>query len=39
MSPFEYEIGGRKKQLIYEHRIWSPYVQEGYENGDAFYGT
>ena len=36
---FEYEIGGKKKQLIYEHRIWSPYVQEGYENGDAFYGT
>jgi predicted dehydrogenase len=36
---FEYEIGGKKKQLIYEHRIWSPYVQEGHENGNAFYGT
>ncbi len=36
---FEYDLGGRKKQLIYEHRIWSPYVQEGYENGNAFYGT
>jgi len=36
---FEYETGGRKKQLIYEHRIWSPYVQEGNENGNAFYGT
>lgn len=35
----EYEIGGKKKQLIYEHRIWSPYVQEGHENGNAFYGT
>jgi predicted dehydrogenase len=30
---------GHKKQLIYEQRDWSPYVQEGYENGDAFYGT
>ncbi len=29
----------KKKQLIYEHRIWSPYFQEGYENGNAFYGT
>ena len=36
---FEYDAGGRKKQLIYEHRIWSPYVQEGHENGNAFYGT
>jgi predicted dehydrogenase len=36
---FEYETGGKKKQLIYEHRIWSPYVQEGHENGNAFYGT
>ena len=36
---FEYEIDGKKKQLIYEHRTWSPYVQEGYENGNAFYGT
>jgi len=31
--------GGRKRQLIYEQRIWSPYVQEGHENGNAFYGT
>ncbi|MBI4326150.1 MAG: Gfo/Idh/MocA family oxidoreductase [Chloroflexi bacterium] len=31
--------GGRKKQLIFEQRIWSPYVQEGHENGNAFYGT
>lgn len=30
---------GRKKQLIFEQRIWSPYVQEGHENGAAFYGT
>jgi len=30
---------GRTKQLIFEQRIWSPYVQEGYENGAAFYGT
>jgi predicted dehydrogenase len=39
---FEYPVegsSGRKKQLIFEQRIWSPYVQEGYENGAAFYGT
>jgi predicted dehydrogenase len=30
---------GRKKQLIFEQRIWTPYKMEGYENGDAFYGT
>lgn len=37
---FEYEgAGARKKQLIYEQRIWSPYVQEGHENGCAWYGT
>ncbi|MCI0640642.1 MAG: Gfo/Idh/MocA family oxidoreductase [Gemmataceae bacterium] len=28
----------RKKQLIFEQRIWTPYKMEGYENGDAFYG-
>jgi len=39
---FEYPAEGktaRKRQLIFEQRIWSPYVQEGYENGAAFYGT
>ncbi|MSU79957.1 MAG: twin-arginine translocation signal domain-containing protein [Gemmataceae bacterium] len=30
---------GRKKQLIYEQRIWTPYKMDGYENGDAYYGT
>jgi predicted dehydrogenase len=30
---------GKKKQLIFEQRIWSPYRQEDYENGAAFYGT
>ncbi len=39
---FEYPADGppegRKKQLIFEQRDWSPYVQEGYENGAAFYG-
>jgi predicted dehydrogenase len=25
--------------LVFEQRDWSPYVQEGYENGAAFYGT
>ena len=39
---FEYPVEGKPgimKQLIFEQRIWSPYVQEGYENGAAFYGT
>ncbi len=38
---FEYEAtkGGHKQQLSFEQRIWSPYRQEGYENGNAFYGT
>jgi predicted dehydrogenase len=30
---------GRKRQMIFEQRDWSPYTQEGYENGAAFYGT
>ena len=30
---------GNPRQLLYEQRIWSPYVQEGFENGNAFYGT
>ncbi|MBX3450791.1 MAG: Gfo/Idh/MocA family oxidoreductase [Planctomycetaceae bacterium] len=25
--------------LVYEQRLWSPYHQEGYENGCIFYGT
>jgi predicted dehydrogenase len=37
---FEYNLGnGKKKQLIFEQRLWSPYVQENNENGNAFYGT
>jgi predicted dehydrogenase len=39
---FEYQDVGkerRKKQLIFEQRIWTPYRMESYENGDAFYGT
>jgi predicted dehydrogenase len=39
---FEYpaqQAGQRPRQLIFEQRIWSPYVQEGHENGNAFYGT
>ncbi len=31
--------GAKPRQFVYEQRIWSPYVQEGYENGNAFYGT
>lgn len=39
---FEYPVEGqpqKHKQLIFEQRIWSPYKQETYENGAAFYGT
>ncbi len=37
---FEYnEPGERARQLIFEQRIWSPYMQEGHENGCAWYGT
>jgi predicted dehydrogenase len=28
-----------KAVLVYEQRLWSPYHQEGFENGVAFYGT
>src|SRR5262249_18306860 len=28
-----------KASLVYEQRLWSPYCQEGHENGVAFYGT
>lgn len=38
----EYPVEGspdRKRQLVFEQRIWSPYKQETYENGAAFYGT
>ncbi len=37
----EYAVEGsqKKKQMIFEQRDWSPYVQEGYENGAAYYGT
>jgi predicted dehydrogenase len=31
--------GPGPRQFVYEQRIWSPYVQEDYENGCAFYGT
>jgi predicted dehydrogenase len=38
----DYDAGNgakRPRQFIFEQRIWSPYVQEDYENGCAFYGT
>lgn len=41
-AQFEYSPDaspGERKQLIFEQRIWTPYTQEGYENGAAFYGT
>jgi len=36
--PGDGKIGSRRL-LVYEQRIWSPYRQEGHENGNAFYGT
>ena len=30
--------GGTAKELVFEMRIWSPYRQDGFENGCAFYG-
>src|SRR5688572_11921648 len=34
-ATFEYDLGGggRKKQLVYEQRTWSPYSQEGADSG------
>lgn len=29
----------KQAMLLYEQRLWSPYHQEGFENGVAFYGT
>lgn len=34
-----FEFESPKQVLTFEQRDWSPYVQEGYENGTAFYGT
>ena len=31
--------GDKCKLLTYEQRLWSPYFQEGDENGNVFYGT
>lgn len=39
---FEYPGDGKvgnRRQLVFEQRIWTPYTQEGMENGNAFYGT
>jgi predicted dehydrogenase len=40
-AQFEFPIdsNGKQKQLIFEQRTWTPYTQDGYENGAAFYGT
>lgn len=29
----------KQAMLVYEQRLWSPYHQEGFENGVAFYGS
>lgn len=36
---FEYDTDDGPRQLMFEQRIWSPYKQEGLENGNAFYGV
>ncbi len=40
-AQFEFppDKSGQRKQLLFEQRIWTPYTQDGYENGAAFYGT
>ncbi len=30
---------GEKRMLFYEHHIWSPYGLQGFDSGNAFYGT
>jgi predicted dehydrogenase len=38
---YEYPGGGevgQKRLLVFEQRIWSPYREQGMENGDVFYG-
>lgn len=34
-----FQFPDQQKMLVYEQRLWSPYHQEGCENGAAFYGT
>lgn len=37
---YEYPGGSRGRRLmVYEQRDWSPYVQEGLEDGNIIYGT
>ena len=38
---FDYPGDGKtgRQLLVFEQRIWTPYRQEGFENGDIFYGT
>ncbi|MFH1924379.1 MAG: Gfo/Idh/MocA family oxidoreductase [Planctomycetota bacterium] len=39
---YEYPGGGavgQKRLLVFEQRIWSPYREQGFENGDIYYGT
>jgi len=38
---FEFPGGTETKRqlLVYEQRLWSPYVQEGHENCTVFFGT
>jgi len=39
---YEYPGGGevgQKRLLVFEQRIWSPYREHGFENGDVYYGT
>ncbi|HUP77318.1 MAG TPA: Gfo/Idh/MocA family oxidoreductase [Pirellula sp.] len=34
-----YRFPNKDAILVYEQRLWSPYFQEGFENGVVFYGT
>ncbi len=34
-----YKFPDQQAMLVYEQRLWTPYHQEGFENGAVFYGT
>jgi predicted dehydrogenase len=34
-----FEYPDSQQMIVYEQRLWSPYHQEGFENGVTFYGT
>ncbi|MEM7314745.1 MAG: Gfo/Idh/MocA family oxidoreductase [Planctomycetota bacterium] len=37
--PDQSKDSSKKKILVFENRIWTPYREQGFENGVIFYGT